>query len=239
MDIEEARIYYVYKALSSETSTFIDIGVNKGQHSSKMLDLCPKGHVFGVEANPIHIKELKNKFTLYHNYTLIPKAVVPYGSDAEKILFKISDKYHGRGGIKGSHIWELIDPSIVFEEVEVGTVCFDSLVEQAGTDLDFIKMDIEGPEYSIIYNSLAIGKGGIKPCMAIENSVHGLNIASIEFEDFNAKLKGINYVLISTTGEIVNSETARRKSGQTIFLAPQDKIVSICAAISKYNREVK
>lgn len=239
MDIEEARIYYIYKALSSETSTFIDIGVNKGQHSSRMLDLCPKGHVFGVEANPIHIKELKNKFTLYHNYTLIPKAVVPYGSDAEKIVFKISEKYHGRGGIKGSHIWELIDPSIVFEEVEVSTLCFDSLVERAGPDLVFIKMDIEGPEYSILYNSRAIGKNGIKPCMAIENSVHGLMIADIEFKDFNARLKEIDYTLISTDGEIVNSESARRKSGQTIFLAPQDKIVSICEAISNYNQEIK
>ena len=237
MDIEEERIVAVYKFLSSESSIFIDIGVNKGQHSSRMLNFCPKGHVFGIEANPIHVKDLRNKFALSHNYTLIPKAVVPYGSDAEKIVFKISEKYHGRGGIKGSHIWELIDPSIMFEEVEVSTVCFDSIVERAGTDLAFIKMDIEGPEYSIIYNSHVIGKSGIKPSMAIENSVHGLKIAGTEFEDFNARLKAINYVLISTTGEIVESESERKKSGQTIFLAPQESVGQISSVIFNFNRE--
>jgi FkbM family methyltransferase len=238
LDIEEERIVSVYKSLASKASTFIDIGVNKGHHSSRMLDLCPEGHVFGVEANPVHVNALRQRFSLANNYTLIPNAVVPFGTDTEKITFKVSAVHHGRGGIKGLHIWEVIDPSIVFEEVEVKTVQFDSLIARAGSNLIFIKMDIEGPEYSILYQSRAIGRNGIKPSLAIENSVHGLSIAGISFEDFYAKINGIGYVLISTSGEIVTSEIKRRKSGQTIFLAPEESAIQICTAISKYNQGV-
>lgn len=47
MDAEEERIVAVFKSLSSKSSVFIDIGDNKGQHSDRMLELCPQGRVFG------------------------------------------------------------------------------------------------------------------------------------------------------------------------------------------------
>lgn len=238
MDSEETRIFEVYKRCASKNSQLLDIGVNKGQHSSKMLSIAQNGHVFGVEANPVHIKDLTAKYESNHRYTLIPRAVVPSNCDSEEIIFKVSDLYHGRGGIKGMHIWEKINPSIDFEEVAVKTVDFDFLLKLAGDNLDFIKIDIEGPEYSLIYSSRVLGSVAIRPSMAIENSVHGLDIAGITFDKFIAKLQSISYALISTNGELIGSEADRRKSGQTVFLCAEESIDLVCSTIVKFNDEV-
>lgn len=77
----------------------------------------PSGPCFWVETNPIHIEELKKKLARSHNYTIIPKRIVPDGNKLEKISFKVSEKYNSCGGIKDSHTWELIDPSIVPNDV--------------------------------------------------------------------------------------------------------------------------
>ena len=236
MDIEEARIVEVYTHLSVTNSVIIDIGVNRGFHSDRMTKLCPDGHIFGVEANPLHVKYLKERYSKNENYTLIPYAVIPSNKNIDYVTFKVSEKFHGRGGIKGLHIWENIDSSIKFEEIKVGVINFDKLIEKAGNNLHFIKMDIEGPEYSILYNTSTIGEMDIHPVIALENSVHGLDIAEITFDQFKEKIDGINYQLISTKGEVVNSDIDRKKSGQTIFLSPNNLARKVSVIISSFNK---
>jgi len=219
---EELLIEAFYSKLCKPESTVIDIGANTGFHTKRFLELCPKGNVYAIEANPRHIDSLK-KLASNPGLHVIEQAVVPSNyTQGESARFKISAAYHGRGGIAGMHIWEAIDPSIVFEEISVKSITFDRLLEICDKCPLFIKMDIEGPEYALIYYSSFLKDIAMDrlPYMALENSVHGLAIAGISFEQLCECLHGLGYSLLDRKGSAITSESQRRQSGQTVFLAP-------------------
>lgn len=219
---EELLIEAFYSKLCEPGSTVVDIGANTGFHTKRLLELCPQGNVYAIEANPSHILALK-RLASNSSLHVIEQAVVPSNYHlGESARFKISTEYHGRGGIAGMHIWEAIDPSIVFEEISVKSITFDRLLEDCDECPLFIKMDIEGPEYALIYYSSYL-KGIAKdrlPYMALENSVHGLAIAGITYEQLSISLQGLGYHLLDRKGSVITSESQRRQSGQTVFLVP-------------------
>lgn len=219
---EELLIEAFYSKLCKPESTVIDIGANAGFHTKRLLELCPKGNVYAIEANPRHIGSL-NKLASNSRLHVIEQAVVPSNySQGESARFKVSAAYHGRGGIAGMHIWEAIDPSIEFEEISVKSITFDQLLKICNQCPLFIKMDIEGPEYALIYSSSYLKDIAMDrlPYMAIENSVHGLAIAGISFEQLSECLQELGYSLLDRKGSAITSESQRRQSGQTVFLAP-------------------
>lgn len=219
---EELLIEAFYSKLCKPGSTVIDIGANTGFHTKRLLGLCPEGKVYAIEANPRHIDSLK-RLASNPGLHVIEKAVVPGNyPPGEVVRFKISAAYHGRGGVAGMHIWEAIDPSIEFEEISVESITFDRLLKECDQCPLFIKMDIEGPEYSLIYYSSFLKGIAMEklPYIALENSVHGLAIAGITFEQLSKSLNGLGYHLLDGKGSIIASESQRRQSGQTVFLAP-------------------
>ncbi len=224
---EELLIKEFYKKVCAEDSIAFDIGANTGFHTRHLLDICNSGMVFAVEANPNHVISLSKLLLDSKNLTLVAKAVVPgFLASKKTITFKVSDQFHGRGGIPGLHIWEKIDPSIQFDEVTVECLPFDNLIALASIPPTFIKMDIEGPEYSLIYKSgyLANCRKSELPYISFENSVHGLDIAGISFDDFNSSLDNIGLVLLDRQGKIIESEDQRRSSGQTAFIVPVENL---------------
>jgi FkbM family methyltransferase len=219
---EEMLIASLYSEICCPDSTVIDIGANTGFHTKQLLKLCTNGNVYAVEANPAHTAKL-GRLSSQPNMHLIDKAVVPDSYCREEFVdFKVSDRYHGRGGVAGFHIWERIDPSIPFNRVRVPCIRFDALLGNCRKLPIFIKMDIEGLEYSLVYHSACLKrlKPDRLPCIAMENSVHGLDIAKISFDDLNGFLTSAGYLLVDSQGTAIESEEQRRKSGQTTFLLP-------------------
>lgn len=235
---EELLIEAFYTKLCLANSVVCDIGANTGFHTSRLLRLCPQGRVYAVEANPKHI-EILSRFNSNSAFALINKAIAPSNSGIGcSVRFKISEQYHGRGGIAGMHIWEKIDKSIRFEEIMVPSILFDDFLESLTSTPLFIKMDIEGPEYSLVYSSRYLRQVPPEklPYIAMENSVHGLDIASISFDELSKTLSVLGYILLSPQGHEIVNERGRRQAGQTVFLVPRSSRQKSSAILeSSYN----
>ncbi len=234
---EEEAIAAVYKSLCSKADLILDIGANYGYHTKLMAEVTCEGSVICLEAHPQHAARLKKLYVNSPIVQVINKALVPETiAHQNAITFRISDEYHGRGGVKGLHIWEKIDPSIEFVDVTVETVSLDSLLLSLPKAPSFIKMDIEGPEYSILDSTRLLGVGCRPECIAFENSVHGPSLGSINFENFCTKWTSRGYKFISVNGLLVENEQERRSAGQTLFLGRNDALPGLISALYAHGK---
>lgn len=225
---EEETIAAVYKSLCGKGDLLLDVGANYGYHTKRMTEVARNGSVICIEAHPAHAANLKTIYATSSIVQVINKALVPEPlADQATIKFRISDEHHGRGGIKGLHIWDKIDPSILFQEVTVETISLDSLLASLSKEPSFIKMDIEGPEYSILDSTQILGTNVRPACIAFENSVHGPSLGSIEFSEFCNKWTLKGYKFISANGQLIESEHRRRSAGQTLFLCRTDVLQQV------------
>lgn len=170
----------------------IDIGANVGFHTTGLSKIKALKKLMVVEANPNLTPSLKKMTRWNRKLTVLERAVAPAGS--QEVIFKLSDLHQGRGGIKGLHIWEKINPELVFEEVTVQCVTLDDMISShLGGRLDFVKMDIEGPEVSILVDAQRFWQSNAVCVM--ENSVHGPAIAGVEPQEWIRLVRRKSYQL--------------------------------------------
>jgi FkbM family methyltransferase len=225
---EEEIIAAVYKNLCRPGDLLLDIGCNYGYHAQRMLEVAVDGLVVGVEAHPNHVERLNKLFDENSNFQLIAKAVVPETmSDVSHVTFKISKDFHGRGGFEKLNIWEKVDPSITFQEISVEAISFDRLLSELPTNPSFIKMDIEGPEYSILAVTKLLGIDISCPCITFENSVHGPGLGGLDFSDIYEQWILRGYKFIDTEGNLVENEAERKRAGQTLFLVQKSILTRV------------
>lgn len=233
---EEEAIAAVYKSLCDKSDLILDVGANYGYHAKRMAEVAHEGVVICVEAHPEHAARLKKIYANSSIVQVINKALVPETiADQATITFRISDEHHGRGGIEGLHIWNKIDPKMAFHDLTVETISLDSLLFSLPKPPSFIKMDIEGPEYSILDSTQLLGIDYRPACIAFENSIHGPSLGSINFEDFCAKWSSQGYKFISMVGYLIENEQERRSAGQTLFLCRKDVLPRLQACLFALN----
>lgn len=225
---EERVIAAIYNELCLPGDLLLDIGCNHGFHARQMLEVAANGLVVGVEANPDHVERLNQLFDGNPSFRLVAKAVVPETmSEVSHVTFKVSKHYHGRGGIKKLHIWEKIDPSIAFSEINVEAISFDRLLSGLPAIPSFIKMDIEGPEYSILATTKLLGVDISCPCIAFENSVHGPGLDGLDFSDIHKQWTLRGYRFVDAKGNLVENEAERRNAGQTLLLVQKNILTRV------------
>lgn len=233
---EEEAIAEVYKSLCKKSDLILDVGAIYGYHTQQMVEVAHEGVVVCVEAHPEHAARLMKIYANSSSVQVINKAMVPETiADQSTITFRISDEHHGRGGVEGLHIWDKIDPKMVFYDHTVETISLDSLLSSLPKSPSFIKMDIEGPEYSILDSTQLLGIDYRPKCLAFENSVHGLNLGSINFENFCTKWTSKGYKLINMAGLLIENEQERRSAGQTLFLCRKDFLPRLQACLFALN----
>jgi FkbM family methyltransferase len=145
------RINELAKELN-EDSIVLDIGANVGFFSALLLSKRPIKKIIAFEPIPINTQTLKrtigeNKL-LQERLVLQEKAVTgkPMGDlvlylDSEKELTENASVF---SGFESTHSKELVVPSITLTQI----------IEQNSFDkIDFVKMDCEGSEFDILYNT--------------------------------------------------------------------------------------
>lgn len=136
--------YIDYKKIS----TALDIGANKGFVTLMMLWNNPNIKIISIEPDSRNIKYLaknieKNGFK--DNVTIINQAV--WIKDGQIDFYKTGG-YHQGNSIFKEHLSYL---EKIIEKVPCTTI--DSIISKHGlTDIEFIKIDVEGAEYEIIFN---------------------------------------------------------------------------------------
>lgn len=233
---EEEAIAAAYKSLCDKSDLILDVGANYGYHAKQMAEVAHEGVVICVEAHPEHAARLKKIYANSSIVQVINKALVPETiADQATITFRISDEHHGRGGIEGLHIWNKIDPKMAFHDLTVETISLDSLLFSLPKPPSFIKMDIEGPEYSILDSTQLLGNEARPACIAFENSVHGPGLGSINFLELCDKWGRKAYKFVSMDGLLIETEQERRAAGQTLFLCRKDALMllQVCLHANK------
>lgn len=217
----------------------IDIGAHHGIHTKGLSNLSSIEFVLALEAN----LDLKNNGLLKYESAkceIIWEAIAPsYCLTNGHVNFLINSEYPGRSGIEGLHIWKEIDSTIIFNKFSCKAVTLDKILADKFTNgVDFIKMDVEGAEYAIIFNSSKVWN--MRPTIVLENSIHALNIAGIKFNDFYSLCFSNNYSIIDFNGIEVLSEI-NRTSFNHIWLVPLEKekilIESICKGFDTLIKE--
>jgi FkbM family methyltransferase len=197
----------------------IDAGANKGFHFSRMNKLPKLDYCIGVEANPDHIPGLQS-LIIENKSLIVAKALVGNNVTNSEITFKVNKDFHGRGGIKGHHIWDIIQPNLQFTELTVPTVQFDSLISDFFPErLDFCKMDLEGAELGILLHSSKVYE--MNCIIVMENSVHGPKLNEITREEWLKFVESKNYFLVDFNFEPCVSDTLFHYNH--VFLVPKAK----------------
>ena len=231
----EHLIAEVYQGMTG-IEVAIDIGANHGFHSVRFANLKNIKKAIIIEANPALASNLEKKFKHKRLVTVLDLAVSP--TPGEHVTLRISSKYHGRGGIKGSHIWEKIDPKIEFDEVLVNSMMLDEIIEEyAGMKLDFLKMDIEGPEIKILMHAEKFWD--MNAITVMENSVHGPAIAGVDGSIWVDFVNKKNYKLVDFNLQGINNASELRGFNH-VWLVPAGRLEEFTKrASNSYDRWVK
>lgn len=150
----------IIKKSQNKDNTFrlIDVGVNLGDFIDYTISyskkLNKKAQIDGFEPNIYCYKLLKNKYSKY-NYVTINNSAIS-NSKKEKVLYYDSD-YSGSSS--------LVEPSLIkgFKKMKIDTISLD---ECYNSDIDLLKVDVEGFELNVFKSAKnLISKGKIKNIM--------------------------------------------------------------------------
>ena len=140
--LQEIFVYQEYYFdVQSEKPYIIDCGANVGLASIYFSIMYPNAEILAVEMNSETIEHLKRYFQSQSNtsITYINKAVV---GDAER--YEVVSK---SSGDPGAYAVQIDDSSANVSLKEVQTIRLSSLLDK---EVDILKLDIEGQEYSAL-----------------------------------------------------------------------------------------
>jgi len=176
-----------------EDGVFFGLGAHYGYYSVLLSYLYPKAKIYAFEPDPNVLEILRlNKRS---NIEIIPKAV----TDKEGILkFASYDLLSSAISRLTSALNNLTNSPFSFKnykEIDVETISLDKFCEENNITPDFIKIDVEGAEFSVLQGAKNVLKN-FEPIIALEILFKPFSEnykKSIEFlESLNYKMFAIN-----------------------------------------------
>ena len=143
--LESRKIYKNFEPITTdiimrnvnENSHFIDVGANFGYFTLLAAQLIKKGKIWSIEANPEIIPILRLNTEAFKNLKIINKAV---GSENKKIEFYLADDFVNSSVHQNLYCSE--------KKITVEMIKLDDLI--GDQSVDFIKVDVQGDEISIL-----------------------------------------------------------------------------------------
>lgn len=131
----------IMKQVINKNSNCIDIGCHKGEMLQKIVQIAPNGNHFAFEPIPFMFQKLKNQFQ-YH------VEIYPYALSDESgfSTFQFVKNAPAYSGLKVRK-YAIEHPEI--EQIHVEMKQLDEIIP-ATTKIHFIKIDVEGAEFSVL-----------------------------------------------------------------------------------------
>jgi len=136
--------------LNKKYKTVIDVGANVGVFSQYMIEKGFAKNILAIECDSLALKDLENNFRISDRVKVVPKAlhyqtnpIKLYESDVNPIITSTlspEEIEHHRAGVKGDKI-KIVE-----------TITIPQITEMYD-EIDLLKIDIEGAEYGIIFNT--------------------------------------------------------------------------------------
>lgn len=220
----EAIIEHAYRYRLSEGDTAVDVGAHRARHTVPMAQTVGlRGTVFAIEAAP----EMQKKLRAQINHCGVDgiRKIVTY------LDYALSDKegeaeffYFPR---QGSGLSSLSEPTntpdnaeVVVEKVPLRRL--DDLID-AGTQVRFIKADIEGAEYHAFCGAKGIISGA-RPMIAFEHQARrDAERFGYSEQDFFSLWRELDYSLISVFGREITPANWGEPNAHDIFAVPNEE----------------
>ncbi len=130
----------------------IDIGANAGYFSLIVLSKIKDAVIYAYEPFPSNIKRFKNMINanplMQKNIHLFPKAVGGKANEVLQLYVENNERETSIASIYSSFDSRYSD-SLEVESTDLASILSDNAIET----VDLVKMDCEGSEYNIIYNT--------------------------------------------------------------------------------------
>lgn len=198
-------LYSVYKAISDRTErallreiitpgmTVIDVGANIGIYTRYLASIVgPNGAVYAFEPSPLNYVRLRNN-AQGHNVTTIEAAVGEGRGTAELFLSEEANVDH-----------RMYDSGDGRQKMDVALVSLDEYFP-AGARVDFIKIDVQGHEYSVLKGASRLLKENPRIVCLLEFWPFGLAKAGIRptiLTQFISDL-GFTYKVVGSSTDVV------------------------------------
>jgi FkbM family methyltransferase len=136
------------RLLTIPARNVIDIGANVGYFSLFMFARYPAAKIYSFEPMPVNfelLSQYKNE-NAQLDFTIVNKAVTGTGEKSIKLNYDSTDAFTTGAGIFANTTSK--------DQLEVtATSLADIMFEHKVSRIDFLKLDCEGSEYTILYNA--------------------------------------------------------------------------------------
>lgn len=200
----EKKIQEFYQSLYKIKGA-IDLGANNGFHTIGIAKAHPSSRVYAVEANETTFSELCTKVRQaeLQNRVVEIFAAVQDDQNIKEIEFNNCIEQPGRSGVHP--FWFEIPPENKVgmnyaPPVRVPATTIDQIVDKYGIrELDFIKADLEGGEYSALRGGLKTMKA-MRPIVVFERSLDAEKHYGYSKADWFQLFHEVDYKMISFDG---------------------------------------
>jgi len=163
-EIVKNNEYLLHKYNNIENANFIDIGANCGIVSLILGKQNPKSKIYSFEPDIQVFNVLKKNVELNNltNIILSNKAVYKEGVH-EITLFKYPFYSGGNTTCSKHNDMQNHFPTLKIESYNVDCISLDEIVKENNiNEIELLKIDCEGAEYEILYNSVFFQKNIVK-----------------------------------------------------------------------------
>lgn len=182
------------KKLNTEESIIFDVGASIGGYSKLLTKYFPKAKIYAFEPVSANIEAFQKVHGSNKNIKLIQKGL---GDTNSKKIIRFP-KCNGTSALPSLH--DVFKNNEDLQEEEINVIKLDDFCKKEHIDkIDFIKLDIEGNEFSALKGAKKLIKQG--KIKIIQFEFNFLNVYSrIFMEDFKELLEGYDLYRILPHG---------------------------------------
>jgi len=189
----------------------VDIGANIGITTIWMARNCEKVYSFEPEKNNIGRFNENLSVNNVNNVELIQKAVSEQEGEAELYLFDS----HGHHSLSEKHVSETINRTII-ETISLDVFCKQNDI----FNIDFLKIDVEGHELSVLKGSKTLLKNKQISLIAFEHSPVLFSKQDKDNQEVIRYLMENDYTIYNLDGNIINIKDISKLGQEDLYAIP-------------------
>jgi|GEM_PF-4998400 len=232
----EPILKQTYSRFLRNGDTVLDIGAHDGYHTTEFNDLVGSdGNIFAFEPLPLQFSKLNERFN-NPNVRIYNCAL----SDCEgEIDFHSFPNLAGLSGIKMRNTYKFdTEFNTEVNIIKVQSARLDSFIGEFKR-IDYIKMDCEGAEISIISGGLKV-IDAFRPIMSVEYGYGSYSYYDLTKSSLFELCEKLNYFIADIFGNIILTQQLWDEFCDSIywdyFLIPKEKIKLFLQRINDWGR---